>query len=129
MARARWGLGLQAIFYVAAGINHFWHPGTYRQIMPAHYSHPEAMVAASGIAEMAGGAGLLLPATRRVAAVGIIAMLVVFLDVHQDMLRHGDRFAGIPRWALWARLPLQAVLIAWAFRYARREKGPVVAQG
>jgi uncharacterized membrane protein len=116
-------LALQAIFYAAAGINHFWHPETYRQIMPTHYSHPGALVAASGVAELAGGVGLLMPATRRVAAVGIMAMLVIFLDVHQDMLRHAVRFPGIPRWALWARLPLQALLIAWAYQYARRKPG------
>ena len=68
---------------------------------------------------MLGGTGLLVPVTRQFSAVGIVAMLVVFLDVHQSMLRHSERFPKVPKWALWARVPLQFVLIGWAWRYAR----------
>jgi uncharacterized membrane protein len=88
--------------------------------MPDHYTHPGALVDLTGVAEIAGGVGLLVPATRRSAAVGIAAMLVVFLDVHQYMLRHPERFPEIPKWTLWARIPLQFALIAWALHYARR---------
>lgn len=87
--------------------------------MPDHYSHPDALIALSGLAEILGGVGLLFPATRRTSAVGIALMLLVFLDVHQFMLRHPERFPEVPEWALWARLPLQFVLIAWALHYAR----------
>ena len=61
----------------------------------------------------------MAPATRRVSAIGLAAMLVVFLDVHLFMIRHAERFPNIPQAALWARLPIQALLIAWALRYAR----------
>ena len=104
-----------------AGANHLWHPATYLAIMPDHYSHPGFWVAFTGAAEIAAGLGLLLPQTRRAAAVGIILMLLVYFDVHLFMLRHAhDRFANLPHWALVARLPLQLVLIAWAARYACR---------
>ncbi len=88
--------------------------------MPDHYSHPLALVKLSGVAEILGGLGLLLPATRRFSAVGIALMLVVFFDVHVFMLRHPGRFSEVPEWLLWARIPLQFVLIAWALYYARR---------
>jgi len=89
--------------------------------MPHHYSHPLALVGLSGVAEVFGGLGLLLPATRRFSAVGIALMLVVFFDVHVFMLRHPARFPEAPVWVLWVRIPLQFVLIAWALYYARRD--------
>jgi uncharacterized membrane protein len=119
----RAGLYLQALLYAAGGINHFWHPRLYVAIMPDHYSHPAAWVAFTGAAEIAGAAGLLLPSTRRAAAVAIILMLLAYFDVHIYMLQHAaDRFSSIPLWALVLRLPLQFVLIAWAAIYARRAR-------
>lgn len=118
----RAALYVQAVFYAAAGINHFWHPQFYLAIMPDHYAHPALLVQFSGVAEIAGGLGLLLPRTRRLAALGIAAMLVVFLDVHVFMLRHPGRFATVPLWLMWTRLFLQAPLIAWALVYARKTR-------
>ena len=115
---------LQSLFYVTSGINHFWHRSFYLRIMPDHYSYPDTLVQISGVAEILGGIGLLMPATRRAAAFGLSALLVVFLDVHQFMLRHPERFSQLPKWVLWARLPLQAVLIAWAWRYTGKREGP-----
>jgi uncharacterized membrane protein len=111
----------QASLYVLGGVNHFWHPKFYVHIVPDHYAHPAALVRASGVAEILGGTGLFVPATRRVSAAGIILMLVVFLDVHQFMLTHYQRFPEVPLWVLWARIPLQFVLIAWASIYLKRE--------
>jgi len=114
-------LWAQSLFYIASGINHFWHPGFYVHIMPDHYAHPALLVELSGVAEIAGGLGLLPAATRRYAAWGIAAMLVVFLDVHIFMLRKAGHFAEVPMWLLWARLPLQFLLIGWALHYSRAE--------
>ncbi|SEC36671.1 DoxX family protein [Terriglobus roseus] len=113
------GLIVQSLVYVAAGINHFWHSGTYVAIMPPHYSNPLLLVQLSGAAEILGGIGLLMPVTRRFSAWGIIAMLVIYFDVHLYMLMHADRFAQIPVWALYVRILLQFVLIAWAYVYTR----------
>lgn len=122
MRLARISLLAQAIFYAAAGINHFWHTDFYVRIMPDHYSDPVALVKLSGVAEILGGIGLLQPKTRRLSGAGIAIMLVVFLDVHQFMLRHADRFPEVPRSILVARIPLQFVLIAWALSAARKDK-------
>ncbi len=116
----RISLIVQALFYVASGINHFWHEPFYLHFMPDHYSHPLALVKLSGIAEVFGGIGLLVQATRRFAAVGIAVMLVVFFDVHVFMLRHAELFPEVPGWVLWVRIPLQFALIVWALYYARR---------
>ena len=122
MPRKMWTAGLvtQSLVYIAGGINHFAMRRLYMAIMPAHYSHAPGWVELTGVAEIAGGLGLLLPATRRPAAWGIIAMLLVYFDVHFFMLQHAGRFAPIPKWALEARIPLQFVLIAWAYVYTRK---------
>ena len=122
MRRNRLSLTAQAALYVLAGINHFWHPTTYLHIMPDHYVHPASLVYASGAAEIIGGIGLLIPATRRFSAAGIMFMLLVFLDVHVFMLLRHDWFPDVPVWLLWARIPLQFVLIAWASMYFRRRR-------
>jgi uncharacterized membrane protein len=128
MARSRWyivGLVAQSLFYLAGGVNHFVHSQAYVAIMPPHYSHPLGWVKFTGAAEIAGAVGLLIPETRSAAAWGIIAMLVGYYDVHIYMVTHADRFATLPLWALYARLPLQLVLIAWAYVYARRKQARI----
>ncbi len=125
MRHLKLGLLAQTAFYVLAGINHFWHQPFYVHIMPDHYAHPELWVQSTGIAEIAGGLGLLFPATRRASAIGIASMLIVFLDVHQFMLRHSERFPEVALWALCARIPLQFILIAWALYYSRKDRVPI----
>ena len=129
MRLSRIGLPAQSLFYIAGGLNHFWHRGFYRHIMPDHYSNPDVLVQVSGLAEILGGLGLLLPSTRRSSAIGIALILVIFLDVHVFMLRHPERFHEVPEWALWARIPLQFVLIAWAGAYARRSVPSTKTEG
>ena len=109
------------VFMVIAGIGHFAAPDVYVGMMPPQLPWPEALVAISGGAEGAGGLGLVLPATRRLAAWGLIALFVAVFPANIHMALHdlplGDH--AVPSWALWARLPLQLLLIAWAWRYAR----------
>ena len=112
----------QSLFYIAGGVNHFWHSPFYVHIMPDHYADPRAWVQLTGAAEIAGGVGLLVPATRRAAAISIAAMLVGYFDVHIFMLQHAERFPEIPKWILWMRIPLQFALIAWALNHAGAEK-------
>jgi uncharacterized membrane protein len=115
----RW---LLTVFMVAAGANHFITPETYVAMMPGFLPAPLALVYISGIAEIAGGLGLILPATRRLAAWGLVALFLAVFPANINMaindLPLGSR--AIPAWALWARLPLQLVLIAWAFWFTRR---------
>ena len=113
---------VQSFFYAASGVNHFWHPNFYLHIMPDHYAHPLMLVRASGVAEILGGIGLLVPVTRRFSAIGIAAMLVVFFDVHIFMLLHAARFPEVPGWVLWVRIPLQFLLIGWALYFARQRE-------
>jgi uncharacterized membrane protein len=105
-------------FFVVAGIMHFVVPKAYEAIMPDYLPKHRELVYASGVAEMAGGAGLLLPRTRRPAAVWLILTLIGIFPANVNMAVNAERFRRFPPWALWARLPLQAVLIAWVRRAA-----------
>ncbi|MXV37348.1 hypothetical protein GO491_01460 [Flavobacteriaceae bacterium Ap0902] len=105
---------IQAGIYMVAGINHFIMPKVYARIMPKAFSQPKLWVYISGVFEILLGLGLLFEPTRAVSAWGIIAMLAVFLWVHFYML--SPKFeTNIPPWVLWLRIPLQFVLMYWAY--------------
>ena len=74
----------------------------------------------SGVAEIAGGVGVLVPATRRAAGIGLIALLAAIFPANMYMARTPERFRRIPSWALYARLPLQPLAMWWAWRATRR---------
>jgi uncharacterized membrane protein len=110
---------VMALLYLAAGINHFWHPGFYINLIPGWLPWHMELVYASGVVEIALGLALLLPAARRLAAWGIVLMLVVFPIVHIHMVANMHLYPNISPLLLWLRLPLQGVLIAWAWWYTR----------
>ncbi len=101
-------------FMVLAGVNHFLNPKLYLRIMPPYLPWHEALVALSGAGEIALGLLVFVPRYRRMAGWGLIALLVAVFPANVYMALNPQRFAPIPQWALWLRLPLQAVLIAWA---------------
>jgi len=99
--------------FVAAGALHFTRTRWYESIMPDYLPAHRALVYASGAAEIAGGAGLIVPATRRPAGWWLIATLVAIFPANVWMAQHPERYR-VPggRAALIARLPLQAVFVA-----------------
>ncbi len=112
-----WDLVVMALMYVFAGIMHFVKPKAYLKVMPKFLKARKFLNLLSGAFEIALGIGLLFDATRSFSALGIILMLIVFLLVHFNMLR-GEKFAlGVPKWILILRIPLQFILIWWAYLY------------
>jgi uncharacterized membrane protein len=99
--------------FVVAGALHFKRTRWYVAIMPDYLPAHRALVYASGVAEMAGGAGLMVPATRRPAGWWLIATLIAIFPANVWMAQHPERYR-VPggRATLIARLPLQAVCIA-----------------
>src|SRR4051812_47037608 len=81
----RWVL---TVFMVAAGLNHFLSPAVYVGMMPQSLPWPQALVAISGVAEIAGGLGLILPATRRLAAWGLVVLFVAIFPANLNMALH-----------------------------------------
>ena len=119
----RW---LLTIVMVAAGLNHFRSVVSYVGMMPAWLPAPLALVYISGVAEIAGGLGLILPQTRRVAAWGLILLFVAVFPANLNMAMNHLPLGTtpVPTWALWGRLPLQIVFIAWAYWYTRPHAKP-----
>ncbi len=112
---------LLAAAFIGAGVNHFVMPRPYEQIVPPSMrGDARRLVVVSGVAEIAGGVGVLLPWTRRLAGVGLIALLAAVFPANVHMAREPERFRRIPRWALYGRLPLQPLMMLWAWRATRR---------
>jgi uncharacterized membrane protein len=107
--------GVCGPFFVIAGALHFIIPETYKRIVPPYLPAPEALVYLSGVAEAAGGAGLMLRRSRRWAGRWLVATLVAVFPANLEMAFHSERYTRVPggERALSARLPLQAVLIVW----------------
>lgn len=109
-----------AALFILAGMLHFVSPSSYEAIIPPGYPSPGTLVLLSGLAEVAGGIGLLVrsAALRRWAGWGLVALLVAVFPANVAMaLDPSAPLAwGVPAWLLWARLPLQGVLVAWALR-------------
>jgi len=109
---------LAAVFFIAAGIGHFIIPDFYLAMMPPWLPAHLLLVQLSGVAEIAGGIGLLIPRFRRAAGVGLIVLLIAVFPANIQMLLNA-RAAGTPELALWVRLPFQALFIGWVWLVSR----------
>ena len=107
-------------FFVFAGVMHFVIPRQYEAIMPEYLPAHKELVQASGVAEIAGGLGVMHPRTRRVASWWSIATLVAVFPANLHMALHPDKYKQVPRTALYLRLPVQLLFIAWAHAAGRK---------
>lgn len=119
-----------AVLFVAAGVLHFVVPDAYARIVPPYLPAPLLLVYLSGVAEIAGGVGLLVERTRRAAGVGLVLLLLAVWPANLQMAldaRAGDSSA-LAQTLLWARMPLQLAMIAWVLWAAevRRRATPGV---
>ena len=113
------GKTLFGALFVVAGISHFRRTGVYVRIVPSLLPYPKLIVLVSGAIEIFLGLLLLIPSWTRLAAWGLILLLLAVFPANVFMTMHPERFPRIPIWLLWLRLPLQAALIAWACRYTK----------
>ena len=107
-----------AALFVVAGIGHFAATPFYLKIMPPYLPRPLTLVLLSGAIEVALGILLLFPRTTRLAALGLIALLVAVFPANMYVYQHREMFP-MPYWVHLLRLPLQGALIVWARSYAR----------
>lgn len=120
----KWKISLYAMaaLYVCAGINHFWHPDFYLAVMPDWLPYQTFANQSSGVAEVILGLLLLMQSTRKFASWMIMAMLTVFFFViHIPMCFHFE-VGTTMFWIAVIRIPLQLVLINWAWKFARNRK-------
>lgn len=108
---------LFALFFILAGFNHFINAAFYLKMMPPYLPWHLPLVYLSGLLEIVLGFLLLIPRFTRVAAWGLIALLVAVFPANIQMAINRELYPEYSAVALWLRLPLQLVLIAWAYRY------------
>ena len=113
-----------AAFFAFAGTMHFVIPRSYQAMMPRWIPYHREAVIVSGIAEIAGGAAVLPSRTRRFARWWLLALLAAVFPANVHMAVHPEQVKGldldrVPRWALWARLPLQPLCMLWVWRATR----------
>lgn len=120
--------GILAVSLVIVGITHFLRPEQYARIVPPPFP-PFTSVYLSGVFEILGGLGLLVPIVSVTAAWCLISLFIAVFPANLYMTFHLIKVDGIPQNAAlyWARLPLQAVLIAWAYWYTRHPEDQIGA--
>lgn len=111
-------IALIAVIFVVAGVMHFLRPRSYMAIMPPWLPAAAALVVVSGVFEILGGIGVLVPATRVIAGWGLIALLIAVFPANVQMLLNARaaHASATAMTVLVARFPLQALLVYWVFR-------------
>ena len=107
---------------IAVGVTHFVNPEPFERIVPTWLPWPHVLVLVSGFFEVLGGIGVLVPKTRRSAAWGLVALYVAVFPANVNMALNHIQLSPtdtLPVWAMWARLPFQALFIAWAHWFTR----------
>ena len=103
-------------FFLVAGALHFIKPRPYEAIVPRALPAHRELVYLSGLAELAGGAGVLVERTRRPAGWWLIATMLAVFPANVNMAVNAERFQKVPELLLWARLPLQGAIVYWIWR-------------
>lgn len=121
MRRSRAAL---AAFFAFAGAMHFVRPRFYEAIVPPSVGNEREVVVISGLAEIAGAVAVLHPRSRRLGRWWLLALLLAVFPANIHMAVNPEQVKGldlrrIPRWALWARLPLQPLAMLWVWRATR----------
>jgi len=112
---------LLAILLISVGISHFTMTATFSQIVPDYLPAPDMLVYISGVFEILGGVGLLIPASRRAAAWGLVALFIAVFPANLYQAMNGIQPSGleISETVAWVRLPMQLVFILWALWMTR----------
>jgi uncharacterized membrane protein len=108
------------LFFVLAGVMHFVKPRPYESIVPDALPAHREIVYLSGVAEIAGGLGVVPERSARWAAWWLIATLVAVFPANVNMAINPERFRAVPEALLWLRLPIQGAFVAWIWRTVLR---------
>ena len=106
---------------ILAGINHFLNAPFYLRMMPPILPAPFFLIYLSGVFEIALGVLLLVPKFTQFAAWSLIALFIAVFPANIYMAMNPQLFPEISLTALYLRLPLQIVLIGWAFWFTRKK--------
>ena len=122
----RVALGIVFLWFAIGGVAHFVATDAFVSIVPPYVPMPRGAVLLSGVLELLGAVGLLLPRTRRAAGIGLCLLTLAVTPANVHMLQNAADYPDIPYWVLLVRLPLQVALlatIAWASGLLRWRRG------
>jgi uncharacterized membrane protein len=111
------GIGIVFVWFLIGGIGHFAAADFFLLIVPPYIPFPREVVYVSGICELAGAVGMLIPRVRRAAGLGLFLLTIAVSLANIHMRVHAELFPSVPVWAMDARLVLQVALlvcILWA---------------
>ena len=100
-----------AAFFITGGIAHFVAAGFFIMAMPDYLGFHKELVIISGVFEILGAIGILIPKFRLLAGYGLIALIVAVYPANINMALHPEEYGDIPELLLYLRLPLQFVFI------------------
>lgn len=112
-----WHLYGMALLYIVAGINHFRKPNLYYKIIPPFFTNKKFINEMTGFLEIVLGIALCIPGFTSLAAAFIILLLILIFPANIYMVTYSEGRLGLPLWLLYVRLPLQFLLMYWAFSY------------
>ena len=115
------GLGFVFVWFFVGGIFHFAATDTEAGVVPPYIPWPVAAVLVSGVFELLGAIGILIPRTRRAAGIGLFLLTIAVTPVHFYMLQRPELYP-VPLWALWLRLPVQVALLWLILRSTGRPR-------
>jgi uncharacterized membrane protein len=112
-------LTLMILFYVFTGVNHFVHPEVFMKIMPSWLPYHHQLVFISGVCEVAFALLFIFPITRSIGVCCIILLLVAIFPANIQMLLNYLEENNKYLWIAILRLPLQIILIWWAYSFLK----------
>ncbi len=118
---------LFGLFFITAGVMHFVSPDFFVRIMPPYLPWHLEIVYLSGVIEIALGLLLWIPKFTRLAAWGLIALLIAVFPANIHMFQNQDVYTELSATGHSIRLLLQGVLILWAYWYTRPTPSPGVS--
>lgn len=113
-----WHQYVFALIFILAGLNHFRVPRMYMKIIPPFFGNKKFWNLIVGVGELLLGIGLMIPQTSVYSAWGIIVLLLAIFPSNVYMYTHEEASLRVAKWIRFVRLPLQFILIAWAWVYA-----------
>ncbi len=117
----RIGLFALSAFFLFAGVQHFTNPDFFTAIVPPALPDPRLIVYVSGLFEIAGGIGVLIPRVRSLAGWGLVALLIAVFPANLHMAMNPELFPDLTPTQLYVRLPFQFLFIAWAWWATRSD--------
>ena len=113
-----------AVFFIAGGIAHFVVTDSYIAAMPDYLGYHKELIIISGVFEILGAIGILVPQTRLLAGYGLVALIIAVYPANINMALHPERYTDISEFFIYIRLPFQFLFmwfVWWAIAPERKK--------